>query len=111
MVRKSIWEGCDWSQGDVEEPMREERVCSTPGKRGGYVASLQGAAHHNILVLDVLEKLGDVAYKLPAPVFYHFLPKKEQHCPKLASKNQLSTTFEDGLKVLNWLAKQTDFLL
>jgi len=29
------WGRCDWSHGDGEEPMREERVCSTPGKRGG----------------------------------------------------------------------------
>jgi len=26
---------CDWSHGDGEEPMSEESVCSSPGKKGG----------------------------------------------------------------------------
>ena len=55
--------------------MSEERVCSTPVKRGGYVASLQGAAQHNILPLDV--EITFASHRLSEPPHVHsfYLPR------------------------------------
>lgn len=81
------WGRCDWSHGDWKEPMREERVSSTPGKRGvrGLFAGTNTTQYSPF---DVNPLLRPINFQNNTRALFSFVKNNHYYCIILCFKQK-----------------------